>query len=83
MEKRPRSHLPYSFGISRHEPVVRTTDRMPLNTVRWSWRGRPVVGFRRGSTGRTRSHPASVSPACIEVSKSVMHVGGSLSRLQA
>ena len=57
------SHLPYSEGIARHEAPERTTQRMPASTVRWSWRGRPVAGCCGGSSGRTRCHSASVSPA--------------------
>ena len=55
------SHFPYSSGISRHDSSVPTTVRMPLRIVRWSCRRRPVRGCCGGSTGRTRSHSASVS----------------------
>lgn len=56
-----RYRLPYSCGISRHDRSVPTTERIPLSTVRWSCRGRPVGGFCGGRSGAIRTHSASLS----------------------
>src|SRR5215211_113955 len=54
-------HGPYRSGKSRHGAPVRSRQRMPLSTVRWSWLGRPVSGRAGGSNGSSRAHCSSVS----------------------
>ena len=70
------SHLPYSCGIARHEASERTTHKMPTSIVRWSWGGRPVMGFCGGSTGATRCHSASVSPTSTVLGGGAARAGG-------
>ena len=70
------SHLPYSVGIARHEAPERTTHKMPASTVRWSWRGRPVVGFWAGSIDATRCHSLSVSSASTALGGGAARAGG-------
>ena len=72
------SHVPYSVGIARHEAPERTTHKMPVSTVRWSWRGRPVVGFWAGSIDATRCHSLSVSSASTALGGGAARAGGAV-----
>ncbi len=77
------SQLPYSVGIARHEVPERTTHRMPASTVRWSWRGRPGVGFCGGSIDATRYHSPSVSGASFAAGGGAARADGEVARWSA
>ena len=54
-----------TYSFPRHGLPVRSTQRMPLSSVRWSLAGRPTCGRCGGNSGRSRAHcRSSTSPRC-------------------